>query len=440
VPELVNRFFETMTVQKGVSKLLLEVPLAVLQIALGLILLTLYHPFFIAFGLFLLLVIYLLFRYTGREGLRTSLAASHYKFEVAHWLQELGRSMGTFKLAGETTLPLDRTDDLVEGYVRARQEHFKVLRTQYLTLVLFKAAVTLSLLALGGMLVMREQMNLGQFVAAEIVILLLLAAVEKVIVSIDNIYDVLTALEKLGAVTDLPLERSKGLRVLDIDAPHGLEVRTMALCFQAHGSKHRVLDGAELHLDPGEKVCLQGPNAAGKSTLLRIIGGTLDADEGNVLLDGHPLNSLDLDQVRSVVGDSLHGADVFDGTVMDNITMGRAWVRDEDVLEACRVTGLFEQLAQHPEGLLTKLEPTGARLSRSLVKRIAQARCIAGRPRLVLLEDDLHDWDAADRERFLRWMVAKERPWTLLAVSNDPWFQQQCHRVLTITNGRISNT
>ncbi|HEY0978298.1 MAG TPA: ATP-binding cassette domain-containing protein [Flavobacteriales bacterium] len=438
LPELVNRFFDTVSVQKGLSKLLLDVPLALLQIILCLILLALYHPFFIAFGLLLLVLLYLIFSMTAKRGLATSLTESTFKYEVAYWLEELGRSSGTFKLIGRTDLPIERTDSLVNGYITARKAHFRVLLGQFSAMVVFKVVVTLALLALGGALVINEQMNLGQFVAAEIVILLLMAAVEKIILRIETVYDVLTALEKIGSVTDLPLEHTDGLKVLSADPSKGLEVRISGLCFRSDWTSHFVLKDVDLHLRPGEKVCLSGANGSGKTTLLRILGGALQPTEGNVQLDGHPMNSLALDDVRSIIGDSLADEEVFTGSILQNITVGRSWVSEEDVSDACRVTGLFDQLAQFPEGLLTKLDPQGSRLPKSLVKRIIQARCIAGRPRLILLEDSLQNWDTKDREQLLGWISAPERPWTLLAVSNDPWLQQRCGRTLRLTDGTIN--
>lgn len=438
LPELVNRFFDTMTVQKSLAKLLLDIPLALLQIVLSLILLALYHPFFIAFGLLLLLLLVLIFRFTGQRGLATSLEESAYKYKTAYWLEELGRSQDTFKMVGRTTLPIMRADELVGGYVHARKAHFKVLVGQYSALVVFKVVITLALLALGGLLVMNEQMNLGQFVAAEIVILVLLNAVEKIIISLDRVYDLVTALEKIGAVTDIPLERKGGLTVLASDAAQGLAVEAREVCFRSEWSGRNVLDEINLSMQPGEKVCLSGANGSGKTTLLRILGGGMSPTEGSVMLDGHSMSSLDLEHVRSMIGDCLSDDDVFTGTVMENITVGRDWITEEDVVEACRVTGLMDQLAFLPNGLLTPLDPEGARLPRSLVRRIVQARAIAGKPRFILLEDSLQDWDPREREQLLGWISAPERPWTLLAVSNDPWLQQRCQRVLRLRDGRIN--
>ncbi len=439
LPELVNRFFDTMTVQKGLAKLLLDIPLAILQIALSLILLAVYHPFFIAFGLFLVILLLLIFRYTGQRGLATSLEESSYKYKVAFWLEELGRNQGTFKMIGRTDMPLERTDELVGKYVDARKAHFKILLGQYSAMVVFKVVLTLLLLAIGGALVMNEQMNLGQFVAAEIVILLLINAVEKIILNIASVYDVVTALEKIGQVTDIELERTGGLQILSTSVDQGLEVRVKDLRYRSGWSERNVLDGLDLHLAPGEKVCIGGTTGAGRSTLLRILGGGIPAAAGSVTLDGHSMTSLDLEHVRSMIGDSLSDENVFSGSVMDNITVGRKWITEDQLIEACKVTGLFDQLAMLPHGLLTQLDPQGARLPRSLVKRIVLARGIIGKPRLLLLEDSLKDWEPEQREQLLGWITAAERPWTLLVVSNDKWVQERCSRVLELKNGRLES-
>ena len=315
-----------------------------LQIILSLILLAIYHPFFIAFGIFLVLLLVLIFRFTGQRGLATSLEESSYKYKVAYWLEELGRNQGTFKMVGRTQMPLERTDELVGKYVGARKAHFKILLGQYSAMVVFKVVLTLLLLAIGGVLVMNEQMNLGQFVAAEIVILLLINAVEKIILNIASVYDVVTALEKIGQVTDIELERIGGLEILSTTADIGLEVRVKDLRYHSGWSERNVLDGLDLHLAPGEKVCLGGTTGAGKSTLLRIMGGGIPAAAGSVTLDGHPMTSLDLEHVRSMIGDSLSDEHVFSGSVMDNITVGRNWITEEQLIEACKVTGLFLSL------------------------------------------------------------------------------------------------
>ncbi|MGE3824785.1 MAG: ABC transporter transmembrane domain-containing protein, partial [Bacteroidia bacterium] len=190
-PELVNRFFDTNTIQKGLSKILIDFSTAIFQIVLGLLLLSLYHPFFIAISIVLIILSYLILKLTGNQGLETSLKESKYKYLVAHWLEEIARANTTFKLAGENDLTLRKTDTYVSSYLDARESHFSVLKTQYVYLTIFKIIVAGMLLAIGGILVINQQMNIGQFIAAELIILLILNSVEKLILSLETIYDVL---------------------------------------------------------------------------------------------------------------------------------------------------------------------------------------------------------------------------------------------------------
>jgi len=440
LPELVNRFFDTFSIQKGLNKVLLDIPVSALQILLGLALLSFYHPFFIAFAMFLIALLWAVYRFTGAKGLETSLEESKYKYTTAYWLEELGRSNSTFKLAGETTLPLQRADELASKYTKARQAHFKVLLGHYWAMVVFKTVVTLALLILGGLLVMNERMNIGQFVAAEIVIILVLNAVEKIILGLDSVYDVLTSLEKIANVTDLPLEKQDGLKLpVTLEQGGAMAVELRKVSFRSHRSGNPVLDTIDLVLRPGEKVCITGPNGSGKSTLLHMVAGLVDPDQGTVMLDGQGLRSLDLESARSAMGDSFTHEEIFSGTVMENIVMGRPWISEEQARAACVRTGLLSMLSDLPDGLLTVLDPLGSRLPQSLVRRIIIARCLAGRPRLVLYEDDALPLPANEHDVLLELLTGKDAPFTLIAVSNDPLFQRHFQRIVSLDGGRITD-
>jgi hypothetical protein len=107
-PELMNRFFDILTVQKALPKILIDITGALLQIILGIMLLSFYHPFFIAFGFLTLLIIALIVYVNGPKGLDTSLVESKYKYKVAQWLEDIARSLYTFKLAGSANLPIEK--------------------------------------------------------------------------------------------------------------------------------------------------------------------------------------------------------------------------------------------------------------------------------------------------------------------------------------------
>jgi ABC-type bacteriocin/lantibiotic exporter with double-glycine peptidase domain len=289
-------------IQKGLSKILMEFSTSSLQILFGLVLLSFYHPFFVFFGIVLIGLVSLIFMLSGPKGLRTSLLESKYKYEVAHWLEELGRSMGTFKLAGDSNLSLNKTNQLVGNYLKFRKDHFKVLVFQFSNIVAFKTLITAGLLILGSILVINQEINLGQFVASEIIILLVLNSVEKLILSMETIYDVLTGMEKLGQVTDIPIEDDKGLQLSEIKLGNGIGLQLSNLSYRYPNSGFDALRNVDLSILPGARVCITGPHMSGKSTLVSLLSGLFQQYQGSILINGIPLRDINLMSYRTMVG------------------------------------------------------------------------------------------------------------------------------------------
>ncbi|MEO0638151.1 MAG: ATP-binding cassette domain-containing protein, partial [Bacteroidota bacterium] len=436
-PELMNRFFDIISVQKSLSKILLDFSAAGLQTIFGLILLSFYHPFFIAFSVLMVLLIIGIFRWSGQRGLATSLKESKYKYKVAHWLEELARTSNTFKLAGRTNLHLEKMDDQVENYLTARENHFGILIQQYYLMVGFKVVVALGLLALGGILVMEQQMNIGQFVAAEIIILSIMSSVEKLVFSLETIYDILTSLEKIGQVTDLELEQDEGMDMVRECMTCGVYVELDNVTFGYPGQQTPTLRDLSFKALSGEKWVVTGENKSGKSTLLYILGGMYDVQHGSISYNGLSKGSLDLVSLRSIIGDSLTQEQLFEGTVLENITIGREAATFDNVKWAIQNLGLTDFIKRLPQGYHTVLDPQGKKLPRSIVQKLLLARSIADKPKLLLLEDALEHMDEQDRIRIVDFLTARENEWTLVAVSSDPYFASKSDQVAIMKDGRI---
>jgi len=437
VPELMNRFFDIVTVQKGLAKMLIDFSSATLNVVFGLVLLSLYHPFFILFSLILMVLVFGVFRLTINRGLRTSLKESKHKYQVVHWLEELARTHTTFKLAGATDLPLHRTDGHVADYLRERENHFRVLVQQFGLMVVFKALVTTGLLLLGGILVMDQQMNIGQFVAAEIIILIVLASVEKLVLTMETVYDVLTALEKVGQVTDLELESRSDQAIVLPDAPEGLTVRLQQVSFSYPDQTRPVLDGLSLTVEPGDRLLVLGGNGSGKSTLLNMLAGLYEPQTGAISYDGLPRGNLDLTALRSQIGDCLIQEHLFQGTLLENISMGRKEATLENVQWAMHHLNLEDFVRSLPQGYNTVLDPQGKKLARSTVQKLLLARSIADKPRMLLLDDPFEQIAAEDRQRIMAFLAAPDHRWTLVVSAPDQGLQGLCTKVLRLERGRI---
>lgn len=436
-PELVNRFLDTLNLQKGLPKILIDFSEAILNITFGVILMAFYHSFFAFFGVFLGMLLFLVYRFTGPRGLSTSLKESKYKYEVLYWLEEMARSMSTFKMAGYTPYPLRRTDGLVSKYLDNRAAHFKVLKFQYAVIVAFKVLITFALLALGSYLVIHNEMTIGQFVAAEIVVILVISNVEKLILTMEVIYDVLTALDKLGFMTDLPLEESDGLRFEQINRDKPLHLQIEDLTFKFEDAERSTLNGISLEVKPGERVCIAGSQSSGKSTLLQLVSGIYEDFEGSIAYNGFPLKSLDLCSLRGNIGDYIHEANIFTGTILENITVGNPDIPLENISSLAEELGIASYIRSLPNGYNTQLLPEGRNIPRTIRTKLILLRAVVTKPKLLLAEDFFKSLESKDRDFIANFITSRDASWTLLAVSSDPVLAAQCDRLLLMENGQI---
>lgn len=434
LPELVNRFFDIPVLQKSLSKILLDIPTASIQIFFGLLLLSLYHPAFIFFGIILLFILWLILRYTGEHGLKTSIEESTFKYKVAAWLEEMARVIKPVKLARAYELHLSKTDELVSGYLKGRNSHFRVLLFQYRVLVLFKTVITAAMLIVGTFLLVNQQLNIGQFIAAEIVILLVLGSVEKLIMTLGHVYDTLTAVEKLASLTDKPAEENGSMHFPPGEKGIGIELKDLSF---GYDDEKNILHQINLQVKPGEKLLITGPDGSGKSSLLRLIAGNYSGFKGALLFDGIPIGNFDITSFRAQTGVLLHQQDIFQGTLWDNITLGNHSIQTEQVMYLCNCVGLTGFIATLPEGFDTLLDPAGKRLSKTALHKILLVRAMVTKPRLLLLEEPLLMLDEAHRNSTLT-QLTKDSNATVIVTSAETSIADQFDKIIIVDKGAVS--
>jgi len=433
-PELVNRFFDTINLQKGLAKLLIDFSTASLQVFFGLILLSIYHQFFIIFAVVLVFLLYLVFKLTSPKGMATSLKESSAKYEVAYWLEEIGRTLGTFKLAGYSNLPFMRVDKLVSKYVEYRNNHFMVLIFQYKVMIAFKVLIVVSVLVAGSLLLMNDEISIGQFVAAEIIIVLIIASVEKLILSLETVYDTLTATQKIGLIMDMELERNDGVDKSLATDPEGLHYEIRDLTFKHSNADRPILDRISLEIKSGEKVVITGKSGSGKSTLLYLMAGLIEDYSGRININKLPLETLALDKLRSMIGDSLSHQSIFHGTIRENITVGKD--SDEGRLrDIIKLVELDEYVYKLKEDLDTILLPEGKQISHAAISKIILARSIYCNPKLMLLEEEFNHLNKKDTNKLLNYIF--NGPWTLVAVSNQERTIERADTIVELDQGEI---
>ncbi|MBT8244740.1 MAG: ATP-binding cassette domain-containing protein [Winogradskyella sp.] len=433
-PELANRFFDVLTVQKGLAKLLIDVPTAVLQIVFALILLSFYHPFFIAFGVLLIVLIYIVFKYTIQHGMFTSLKESKKKYIVAHWIQEVARAIMSFKISGKTSLAIDKNDKLVEDYLIAREGHFKILIIQFIQMIGFKVLVTAGLLVIGGLLVLSQEMNIGQFVAAEIIILLVIGSVEKLILGLESFYDVLTSLEKMGQVVDKKIEPQEGEEVV-VDKDFNIELDKVT--YVVPDRSLPILNGVSLKLNSKSRVLVTGESGSGKSTLIRILSGIFKPSNGRIFLNQTSISNLKINSYRAHLGLVLSDETPFEGSIKENLTLGDKSITQQKIEEILSVVGLYDFLKETELGLNTVIYPEGRQIPFTVTKKIMLARAILKQPNMLVLEEPLEHFERAETNRIIKYLTDEKHPWSLVVVSFNKAWESSCTQVVNLKKGQI---
>lgn len=433
-PELANRFFDAVNLQKGISKILIDFSFSTVQIIFGMILLALYNVFFLIFSFALIALVILIFWYTSPKGMETNLKVSTMKYKTAYWLEEIARTMETFKLAGNSKLPFKVIDKLLSSYVDYRNRHFGVLVFQYKVMIAFKAMIVTTLLVVGSLLLIDNQISIGQFVAAEVIIILIVSSVEKIILSLDAVYDTLTATEKIGQIMDIPMERQEGTEKFLQTNNESLQFQIRNLSFKSKNTTQEILDNVSFELKPGEKVVLTGKSGSGKSTLMYLMSGLFTDYRGRIIVNGLPIDTMNLDRLRGYIGDSLSHQSIFHGSIYDNITLSRE-VDNQKLREILALVGLKEYIYQLPEDWDTELMPEGAGLSKSISSRIVLARCLVTQPKALFLEDLIVFLEPDEKEKIIEYILSGV--WTVMLISQDLDTIGKFPRVIALDHGKV---
>jgi len=436
-PDLINRFFEIVTVQKSSSMLLLEGVNLVLATVIGLIVLAFYHPFLLAFALVLVAVLAVVIFLVGRNAVQTSIDESYAKHAVAGWLEQIAMFPIFFKSRGAADLACSRADQLVQQYLQRRRAHFLIVFRQICGLLGLQALASAALLVIGGMLVLRGELTLGQLVASELIVGAIVSSVSKFGKHMESWYDALASVDKLGYLVDLPIERENGEVPGTSTGP--VEVRVEGVTF-GFDSPRTVIQSLSIHLPRGSRVAVVGAAGCGVSTLLDMFFGLRVPQEGRILMDGLDLRDWQLKALRQQVA-LVRGQEVVEGTVLENVRLGRDDVSLEQVHQALEAVGLGATLQQMPDGLATVLKAGGRPLSSTQRTRLVLARAIVGRPRLLILDECLEGLEVAAMTDLEHLLFDGTQPWTLVLATRDPELIGRCDQIVRLGELRtVSST
>jgi len=432
-PELVNRFFDIVTIQKTGAGLLLDGLGILLSVTVGLVVLAFYHPLLLAFDILLLGAIALIVLGPVRRGVRTAIDESKAKYAVAAWLDEIVRQPLLFRSGGMEPWVFSETDRVAKAYIEKRTLHFRVLFGQIIGAVALHTVASTVLLGIGGLLVIQGSLTLGQLVAAELIVTMIVGSVAKMGKHIESYYDLMAATDKVGQLLDLPVEAEEDDPPLTGKQDLGAELELFDLTRMRPGAKP-LFQGVSATVPSGGSLGVTGPSGAGKTALLELLWGLRQPDRGTILLDGRSVRDLTPRELRRTTT-LVSEVEILAGSIRENVRLGRPGVSEEAVRDALRRVGLLFDVERLPDGLDTKLNTRGWPLSAGEVRCLQVARVLAKPPRVLLLSEVFQQLSGARRQSLLDVVFDPEAAWTLVVASNAPDVLARCDRVLELPSG-----
>jgi len=288
------------------------------------------------------------------------------------------------------------------------------------------------LLLVGGYLVINQKLNVGQFVASEIIIILVLNSVEKLILSLETMYDVLTALEKIGYVTDIPLDEEHTKSEFIEDENKGVSIEINDLFFQYSDANQATISQLNLKINKGEKIMLSGWSGSGKSALIKLLAGMRNDYKGSIVFNELPIQNWQLQSFRKNVAYCQNGEQIFQGSLIENILLGRN-IDMEKVKEVMRLLNLNDIINQFDNGYDTMLFPRGKNLSATTRLKIVLARSIVASPQLLLLEDNFNSIPIKERTELIKNIFSYIPQSTIIAISNDEKLKEIFDKQIILT-------
>jgi putative ABC transport system ATP-binding protein len=438
-PELVNRFFDVMTVQKSGTALLLDGLAYGLQAVIGMLLLAFYHPVLLALDILLVVSIFGIFASLLRRGVETAIQESRTKYAVAAWLQELARNTTLFKWAGGLHHASAISDRMSNDYLRASAAHFSIAMRQQVGLLILHTIANTALLGLGGWMVIERQLTLGQLIAAELVVNAMMAGLSRLGKSLMSYYDLMAAMDKLGHLIDLPQERQNGAPLPPSSLPASVTLHKLTF---THGPDHRadqMVRGLCASAAAGQRIALCGSAGSGRDTLLEILMGLRMPASGTVLIDGFDIRDLQLGKLRQDMA-VVRSMEIIEDSVLENIRVGRENIAIQTIRDTLEALGLADDIMALEDGLNTPLNYLGQPLPPEKLRRLLLARAVVGKPRLLLLHETLDALDPEVSEPVIDWVLRPEAPWTAIVVTRNPAVIARCDRLWQLENGHLTET
>lgn len=419
--EMPNYFLDISIIQKSATILLTNGLGIFLQTLIGLLVLVLYHPFFILFNVLILaFVIGIIFYSIGSVGIETSIKESKSKHKVASWIQEMNFHRTVFRSERAHNYASLRTENLVREYISNRRKHFKALMRQMIGFVSLQAFGSGLLLGIGGWLVIKGQITLGQLVASEIIVAKILDNFGKFTKYLENYYDLCASVDKVNHLLDFSLELS-GSESPSIEKESPISIRIEKLNMQA---------------EKGEIVVIRDPENKTAMSLVDMLYGFKASSYGSIAVNNIYLQDMNLREWRNHIS-LLRDIECFSGSIADNVKLNSIHASSTEIRNALDKVNLMKRIQDFPNGIQSELLRNGYPFTKEELALLVIARALLDKPALILIDEILIYLSKESISLLVSLLKELKKHSTILISSMHPDFQTIADRVYTFKDGEL---
>jgi len=427
--ELVNRFFDITTIQKSAAVLLTVGFIASIQVVIGSIILIFYSFYFAIIVFMVLLFFWFILRILGKNATKTAIEESEAKYATAAWLESIAGNFYLFKFYNGLHRAESHTNTLANQYLTRRASHFSYLLQQTFAAVMFYALIGAVMLATGGLLVVNSQINLGQFVAAELIFFGVLGAFVRLVSKLGDYYDILAAVDKIGMLDDLPQEEIKSNQT-PLDKLHVLTASTISF---AYSDRIHPIENISFQLKKGNSLAIHGISGSGKSTIVDLITGLRTPIKGQIEYNGVDLRQINREILRNKIGIATE-VEIIEGSILENIQLDNTDISMHEINAVLTELSLADDFAKLEHGLDTVLTGFGAPLSTTQLQRLMLVRAIVTNPELLIIDGIIDNLSAEQTKIVINYFIKRKNDWMLLLTTRSKVIAAQFDQQLMLSD------
>ncbi|GAF66708.1 ABC transporter ATP-binding and permease protein [Bacillus sp. TS-2] len=322
-----------------------------------------------------------------------------------------------------------------EAYRQTKLQSYKIMAQNIMSNYMLMRIVTLFTLLFGTFFVINNQLTAGEFVAFILLSNILLGPIQKINAVIESYPKGIAGFKRYTEILDTEPDIADSPNAYEINVTGKIDYKGVSFGYE---NQDKILNEISLTIQPGETVAFVGPSGAGKTTLCSLLPRFYEVEAGEIMIDGHNIQNVKLNSLRSQIGIVQQDVFLFSGTIRENIAYGKLDASDEEIMSAAEKAQLTDFLKSQPNGLETVIGERGVKLSGGQKQRLAIARMFLKNPPILILDEATSALDTETEVAIQKSLTELSKGRTTLVIAHRLATIKNADRIMVVTKEGIA--